>query len=114
MIVAQTTVARIVAMLPPGCLEAVTLGSRQSEESGYTSVSYAVARRKPASSMEMMLTGGQMGQPWITFQLFKQTETTDPKIGDRITDASSVVWQVKKIKSKMIGRIFDCLCLRNA
>lgn len=113
MIDGQTTTQRIIAMLPPGSIESVTLGSRQPRETGYVSVSYAYARSKMAKPQELILAQAVIGQEWAKFELFKTTETVEPKLGDMITDASSVTWQIKKIDSKMMGWIFDCLCLKN-
>lgn len=112
MLLGRNVVDRIIAMMPGQ--ESVTLGSRGAGESGYTSVTYANARRKPAKREEVMLSGFAFeGNEWTTFGLYKTTESTAPKIGDRITDAESVVWQIKSIDAKMERTVFNCLCLKN-
>lgn len=113
MIIAADTVQRILQILPPGSLESVTLGSRLTRETGYTSVSWVNAQRKPASDNEIMMLGAVFGQDWITFNLFQVSEATEPKLGDKITDSEGVVWQIKNIKRKMMQSIFKCTCLKN-
>ena len=113
----RTTIYSVISMMPPDAMEVsgVTLGSRQPRETGYTSLPWANARRKPADNKEVMMAGGggNISEEWIEFQLYKNQEVTDPKIGDSITDSDGVVWQIKAIKAKMMRTAFFCTCLKN-
>lgn len=105
-------VAIRLTQIMPG-IESVTLGIRGANEAAYTTETYANTRRTPATSQEMMMNGAVFGSHWIIFELYKTTETNSPKLGDSITDASSVVWQIKKIDVKMQQTVFRCLCEKN-
>ena len=104
-------VARLIQIMPGQ--EAVTLQSRLTRETGYTSYAYAHAQRKPAKRNELMMAGATVGEEWISFALYKTTEAVTPKNGDKITDADAVIWQVKKVEENLDRTVFKCLCLRN-
>lgn len=93
--------------------ESVTLGSRGATESGYTSVTYTNTRRCPATDDMLMMIGASTKEGYIVFEMYQTTESTDPKVGDKITDSESVVWQIKKIDIRMQQKVFRCLCLKN-
>lgn len=96
----------------PDVIESVTLGSRDAREAGYTSVTYANARRV-APSMDDELKAGAANEHIIdVWALLKTTEATDPKVGDKITDSASVVCHIKHIDKKLMGRNFRCICTR--
>ena len=110
----QTTIARIVAFMPPNSMESVTLNSRDPAETGYTNVTYANTRRMPATKDEVLMANWAMiGEEWIYFELYKTTETTFPKSGDKITDADSIVWQIKVVDVKLMKTVYKCMCLKN-
>lgn len=111
MINGQMVVNRLVSIMPG--IESVTLGSRGAAETGYTSVTYANTRRCPATDDMLMMIGATAKEAYIVFEMYQTTETTDPKIGDRITDSESIVWQIKKIDIRMQQTVFRCLCLKN-
>jgi hypothetical protein len=112
-IVGAEVVQRVIAMMPPGSMESVTLGSRLTGETGYTSVVYANARRVQATEDELAMMSGLSGDEFCPWELYKVDETTDPKVGDKITDSEGVVWQIKSIGIKMQRLIFRCACLKN-
>ena len=102
--------ARIIAMMPGQ--ESVTLGSRLTGETGYTSVTYANTRRTPAKMDIVAMAGGNLRENWIVFELYKTTEATAAKVGDKITDADSVVWRIKKLEIRMQKTVYWCLCIQ--
>ena len=114
MIVGSDVVNRIIAMMPPGSMESVTLGSRGVGESGYANVTYGNTRRRPANLNEVYAAGGVANETWIVFELYQTTETTKPKAFDKLTDAEGVVWQIKKVDRKMMQLVHVCTCLKNA
>lgn len=96
----------------PG-IESTTLGIRGANEAAYTTETWANTRRTPINKEERMIAAIVGGEEWISFELYKTTETATPKLGDRITDASNVVWQIKSISVQMEQTVFRCLCLKN-
>lgn len=114
MITGQGVADRLRLILPPGALETVTLHSRLTGETGYSTESWPQTRRKPPSANEILVAQVVEGDVSVTFQLYLNGQVTMPKLGDKVTDASSVVWQVKKVQTKMMGYVFDLLCLRNS
>lgn len=104
-------VARIIAGMPE--LSAVTLSSRNAGETSPTSVPWAYARCKDPTNEQLMLSGLSINSKTRFIQLYKTTETTEPKALDTITDSESVVWQVKSVNEKMMGYVFDCMCIKN-
>lgn len=111
MISGATVVNRLISIMPGQ--ESVTLGIRGANEAAYTSETWDHCRRTPSQkdlSIQMMVSFGEQS---IDFELYKTTESATPKIGDRITDAESVVWQIKHIAVKMQQKVFRCTCIRN-
>lgn len=104
---------RVAAMMPPGSVSSITLGSRGASESGYTSYTWDKARTCPATNDMLMEIGASTKEEYVVFELYKINEAVTPKIGDKITDSESVVWQIKKIDVRMQRYIFRCLCLKN-
>lgn len=100
-------------MMPPDAMEAVTLNARGSIESAATDVPWASARRCKATSDDLLLSGATIGQIVDVWELYKINETTDPNVGDAITDEDSVVCQIANIQRNMIGTVFRCQCIRN-
>ena len=96
----------------PG-IESVTLGIRGANEAAYTSETWDNCRRTPSSRDMSLQIAMSFGEQSIDFELYKTTESATPKIGDRITDADSVVWQIKHIAIKMQQTVFRCTCIRN-
>ena len=105
--------ARAAGFLPPESLETVTLGIRSPLEGAATSATYARAWRHPSNREEMQMNGAVHGTESIWFTLLQLAETVTPKIGDKITDSASVVWQIKKIDRKLHSKIHRCFCIRN-
>ena len=114
MITGQGVSDRLRLIMPAGALETVTLSSRLTGETGYSTESWPQTRRKPPSSSEGMIGPMVEGDVYVTFQLYRNGQATMPKLGDKVTDASSVVWQVKKVQTKQMGYVYDLLCLQNS
>lgn len=117
MIVGADVVASAIAMLPSEVIKTTfVLKSQQPKQAGYTDVAWGFARRlskPPSDQSEILLAGALDGDYYHTFELFKTSETVDPKIGDMIRDDEGVTWQIKKIDKTMMHLIFRCLCLQN-
>lgn len=111
MLTGSGIIQRVIAMMPGQ--EAVTLGSRQPRETGYTDVAYANARRCPATDDDVLMSGASREDVVTVFELYRTTESVAPKVGDKITDAVSVVHQVKNINVKMQRTNFRCQCIQN-
>lgn len=113
----SSVVYDIIRLLPPDAIKTTfVLNSRQPRETGFTAVPWGYARRFSNSGTdesEVMIAAAMNGEQWHWFELFKTTETTNPKIGDTITDDSEDTWQIKKIDKRMFETIFQCLCLKN-
>lgn len=111
MLIGADVVRRLIQIMPG--IESVTLGIRGANEAAYTTETWANTRRTPMSRKEANIAAIVGGESWTSFELYKTTETATPKLGDKITDASSIVWQIKNIDVQMEQTVFRCLCIQN-
>jgi hypothetical protein len=104
---------RIWQMMPPESIVSVTLLSRTAADAGSTSVTYNKVRRKQMNRDDMVLAQAGSEQTWMKFQFYINEESTVPKVHDRMTDDQSVSWTIMFVNIKMLGYVYDCLCLRD-
>lgn len=115
-IIGSDVIGRIISMMPSEVWEtSFSLNSQQPLQASYTSYTWNYARKfnNVVDESELLLAGALSGDEWRTFELFKTTETVNPKIGDTVTDENGAIWQVKKVDKRMFDLIFKCLCLKN-
>lgn len=103
-------------ILPTDSLEAVTLKSRQANDS-FTDVAVAIAQRKPVARDKREYGEAIATQQTLTWQLWDTTgsvfATNIPKPGDRVQDASGVTWEILTANRIQFGACWDCECLRD-
>lgn len=113
MIIGSDVRDRIVQMMPPESMKSMTLKSRQAADAGFTDVAYANVRRKPMDRDDVKLANANSDEIWMKFQFYIGEESTTPKVQDRLTDDESINWTIKFINIKMLGKVYDCLCIRD-
>jgi hypothetical protein len=102
--------ARIRRMMPDTAT--VSLLSRTSGDTFAAGVNWRAQRlpRTQRSESSELLEADAMRQTW---RLFKESQSTSPAVGDKMTDAASVTWQIIEVWHRMGQNIFDCVCIRN-
>lgn len=95
----------------PG-IEPVTLLAAQSDG---TSVSVSVyrARRKPLTEDISVMVGAQLGEEWITWQIWNTGLSTVPQKGDKIKDGRGVTWEVRQVAIKSLENRYDAYSIQD-
>lgn len=108
-------VHRIAGMMPDQ--QEVTLYSRQSGDTFAAGVAWQ-AQRLPANRDLVAAGGGGGGGvareegAWRLF--LNRGQAVTPQLGDKITDAAGVTWQVAaEVEARMMRTVYDCQCVRD-
>jgi hypothetical protein len=103
--------ARIQAMLPDQ--QTVTLYTRAGNDEYLAGVSWSAQRVLPADLELQPADSAGLARERASWRLFLQGQSVTPEAGDKITDASSVTWQVEAVEARMGRNIFPCECVRD-
>lgn len=90
--------------------ETVTYGHKTA--TGSTSDSAARAVRLEISRREVQASDGFFTLQDAVWLLADSELDSDPKEGDSITDAGSVVWRVLEAHQEAAGTVWRCVCRR--
>lgn len=89
--------------------EALTLTSLSS--SGSASVSIPRARRRPLTRKDQLTVGANVGETWVKFQIY--VPSTAPKVGDKLTDASGVVYEIREVEARTVHDVYNPICIQD-
>lgn len=108
---ATTVVQRILTMLG-NKIEYVTLARRAAGDESTTSTTWA-CHVQPAKKNLKLALNILIGAESCNLELYKVDQTVEPREGDKITDASGIVWEIKWIDVKIDRYAFNCFCIRD-
>jgi len=60
-----------------------------------------------------MSVGARLTDTVIRFGVWDLGQSAYPNETDQLTDSANVVWTVKKVKIKIFGNLYDCVCIQN-
>lgn len=103
--------ARLAAIIPGQ--EALTGKGRASTGSADSFSDYSLphCRRRPLTMNEELWSNVLLDQKWWRFDVYQPARA--PVVGDKLVDAAGVVYQVMRMRSRVVHGVYICFAMQS-